>query len=156
RFGEQWKNQLLDIFRHWDKFTDIVNNNFDLGRKHLQLGNLGDALFRFKFVLWMEPKHADALYSLGRVYMMEGRTAQARQVLQKSLALKPGNEDAAYMLLLAGGGGPAEGKLTHIPEGIAREHFDMLAPTYNEDQLTVFKYQGHVHLCNALRAFLVP
>src|SRR3954466_3897734 len=70
--GQDVKKSVLGFFHKWEKFRDIVKNNYELGRMHLGLSNYRDALMRFKFVLWLQPGHVDAMYYLGATYMALG------------------------------------------------------------------------------------
>lgn len=150
------RQQIVTWFKQWDKAKDIIKNNFELGQRHLSLGNLNDALLRFKFVVWLDPNHANAWYHLGATYMAKGNRGKAAVAFRKALELKPGNEEALYLLTVASGKiQTREGMPRRMPVGLAREYFDSIAEAYTEDQL-YGKYEGHNELCNAIRSFLVP
>lgn len=150
------RKYVTDWLKQWQKSRDIIKNNFELGQRHLALGNLNDAWLRFKFVVWLEPMHVAAWYYLGATYMAKGDKKKAAAAFRKSLELKPGNEEAIYLLAVASGKlSPKDGVLKKMPVSLAREYFDSIAPSYTEDQL-YGKYEGHTELCNAVRSFLVP
>ena len=155
-FAGDVKKSLLDFVMNWEKFKDIVKNNYELGRYHLGRGNLKDALLRLKFVLWIEPAHVDALYYLGATYMAMGKKRQAADCFVKAIKLRPNFEEAKYLLCVVG-----IRKLTKeqtpksMPISLAVEYFDGMARDYNTQQLQVLKYEGHIQLDNALRPTLV-
>jgi predicted TPR repeat methyltransferase len=141
---------------NWRTLGNIAQNNYELGLRHFQLGNLKDAMFRLKIALRFDPNNAKAWYILGRLYLAEGNNAEAKTALKKSLTLKP-NEESAYMLALVGGKKTPEADLPKtIPMSLALEYFDDVAPSFTKDQLDTYGYRGHTLLCNAIRAFLVP
>jgi len=152
-FFDQSMLQLTDMVRNWRQYRDIPKNNYALGIDHLRRGNIKDAIVRFRFVLWLEPGHADAWYYLGRSYLADGNKPDAHKSLAKALSYKPGNDEIIYLLAVAGGAGPLP---THIPLTLAREHFDSLAPDYNNEQLENHHYAGHTLLASALRLDLKP
>jgi hypothetical protein len=41
---DPWKNKLVNIAKDWDRFKDILKNNYELGQSHLQRGNIDDAV----------------------------------------------------------------------------------------------------------------
>ena len=151
------KKSLLDLMQKWEKFRDIVKNNYELGRLHLGRGNLKDALLRFKFVLWLAPMHVDAMYYLGATYMALGNKKAAAECFAKVLKFKPNFEEAKYLLsvaskkTLSGDNMPKKMPLT-----LALEYFDGLAKDYNTEQLEMLKYEGHIQLDNAMRSCLTP
>jgi predicted TPR repeat methyltransferase len=156
-WGDEWKQKIAVWVNRWQKSKDIIKNNYELGRSHMQRGNIQDAILRFKFVLWLDPKHADALYSLGCSYIINGKTALARDAFSKVLKLKSGNEEARYLLAIASGSSMPKSELPKkIPLSIIQEQFESMAPTFSSSQLEQYKYEGHALLCNAVRSALVP
>ena len=151
--GQGWQDRAWGLVRNLEKARDVEQNNYELGLRHLALRNLSDAIFRFRFVTWLNPKRAEAWYFLGCSYMAAEKKPQARDALRRALALKPLYEEANYMLALLGG---AESLPRKMPLGLAREYFDSLAATFTHDQLEEFDYKGHILLSNAVRAQLVP
>lgn len=153
--GFQWKQKLLNVAQNWEKFKDILQNNYDLGREHLARGNTKDAVFRFKFVTWLDPKYKDVWYYLGVSEMADGNISGARTALNKALKLRPESDEARYMLAIVTGKATPKTDLPKtIPTQLLLEQFEALAPTFTEDQLSTYKYEGHSHLSNAIRSTL--
>ncbi len=152
----QWKEKLSDFANNWEKIRDITKNNFELGKMHLQLGNLSDAVFRFRMVTWLEPKHTEAWFFLGASYMAEKKLKLARQALQKAVDLYPGYEEARYMLAIAKGKEAKGADLPNkMPLTLAKSHFDSVAADYTQEQIEVLGYEGHRLLTTDLRAHLI-
>lgn len=154
RVGVRAMQRLFGLAPGWEKHRDIVQNNYDLGCKHLALGHVRDAVFRFKVVTWLAPKHADGWYQLGCAYMAEGKAGPARAALAHALKLDPGKEEAVYMMAVAGKGDmPLPRKM---PLALARQHFNRQAARFTGEQVDTYHYQGHKLLADAIRARLAP
>lgn len=97
----KWKNDIIVFVTSLKKVRDIVKNNYELGRKHYELGNFEDAIFRFKFLTWMEPKHADSWYWLGASYLAMEKRNNAKAALKKALEIRPNFQEAHDMLKAA-------------------------------------------------------
>lgn len=155
--AEQAMQRLFGLAAGWEKRRDIVQNNYELGCRHLSLGNISDAILRFKLVTWMEPRHADGWYQLGCAYVAGGKPDLAKTSLQKALQLKPDNEEAIYMLAIASGASTPAGQLPKkMPLSLASQYFDRLAAGFTQEQLETYQYRGHTLLTQAIRACLVP
>lgn len=149
--------KLFGVTQNWEKFRDIVRNNYDLGCQHLARGNIKDAILRFRLVVWLEPQHADGWYYLGCSYIADGNKIMAKNAMKRSLRLKPKNEDALYMLALASGNSmPAHELPKRIPPALSLQHFDSVAAHFTTYQLEQLRYQGHLLLTGAIRAALQP
>lgn len=154
--GNEWKQKALRIVSHWEKFKNILQNNYDLGRGHLLRGNTQDAIMRFRFVIWLDPKYRDSWYWLGCSYVAAGDLKQAREALLKALRQNPASDDARYMLALVMGKAMPKGELPRsIPQHILIEQFDSMADIFNTQQ-SELNYDGHTQLCNAVRAATMP
>lgn len=156
-WSDQWKQKIAGWVNRWQKSKDIIKNNYDLGRSHLQRGNIQDAVMRFKFVLWLDPKHEGAWYNLGCSHLIDGKTALAKDAFAKALKLNPANEEARYLLAIASGKSMPKSELPKkIPFSIIKDQFEALAPTFSSAEIEQYKYEGHALLCNAVRSALVP
>jgi predicted TPR repeat methyltransferase len=154
--ASNWVMGKLSYFTgNLDKFKDIAGNNFELGKMHFQLGNVGDAIFRFRMVTWVDPKHADAWFFLGASYMADRKIGMARKALQKSLDLKPDYDEARYMLAIAKG---KEARASELPKkmplSLAVSHFDSVAEDYTREQIEDLRYEGHNQIFAAMQKFL--
>lgn len=151
----EWERTFWRWVQTLEKFRDIEKNNYELGHRHLQLGNVNDAILRFRFVLRLNPKRADAWYFLGCSFLAKKDTTSARDAFRKALSLKADYAEARYMLtLLMGKKMPIEHLPKKMPVSLAEEYFDGLAVTYNQEQLGKNRYTGHIVLTNAVRAQL--
>jgi predicted TPR repeat methyltransferase len=156
RFSNWLTDNMSFVTSKWIKMQDMTTNNFDLGQMHLQLGNTTDAIFRFKIVTWLEPKHIDAWFFLGTSYMAANQMPNAVRALNKALELKPGYEEAIYMRAIAKGKSAQPSDLPkRMPISLAKSHFDSVASTYRSEQIDIMRYEGHILLCNAIRQHLI-
>lgn len=156
RFSNWLTEKASLVTGNWTKMQDMTANNFELGQMHLQLGNTTDAIFRFKIVTWLEPKHTDAWFFLGTSYMAAGQNSNAVRALNKALELRPGYEEAIYMRAIAKGKSALPSDLPkRMPLTLAKSHFDSIAASYTGDQVDIMKYEGHILLCNAIRQHVI-
>ncbi len=101
---EKWRVVVLTFLRDLQKIRNILQTNFELGKKHYGLGNFSDAVLRFKFVTWLEPKHASGWYWLGLSHLSSGQKPAAIKALKKALEINPelqGARDALAAALAA-------------------------------------------------------
>ncbi len=155
-YGFELKKTVLGWAQDWEKFKDILKNNYSLGRDHLVRGNIKDAVLRFKFVLWLDPQYADAWYYLGCSYMADGNIRAAKDAFTKAIKQHPDSNETRYMLAITMGKAMPKAELPKtIPQNLLIEQFDSLAPNFSSEQLGNFKYEGHTQLCNAIRSALV-
>jgi tetratricopeptide (TPR) repeat protein len=57
-----------------------------------------DAIGLLDKLLKLNPRHADALYNLGRAYLQKEEPAPAVEALKRSIALRPDHSEAHYQL----------------------------------------------------------
>ena len=139
----------------WSQLSKIAQNNYRLGLLHMENGRLMDAILRLKMVLWFEPQHRDAWYQLGRAQLERGKRQPAIAAFRKTLRIDPKFTEAAYMHAIAAGESTAPELLPRtIPASLAIRHFETLAAGYHHQQLTTYKYQGHLLLAGALKTAL--
>ncbi len=155
--GREWKAKGLEFVNSWEKFKNILENNYQLGRSHFDRGNLQDAVMRFKFVIWLDPKYKDSWYYLGCSLLAEGKTKAARDAFAKDLKLRPKSEDTRYMLAITTGKSFPKMELPKvIPLHLLVDQFNNLAPTFTNEQVGAYKYEGHIQLANAIRSAIAP
>jgi predicted TPR repeat methyltransferase len=146
---EPWDQRLISTMNPlrilWNKLQDLPRTNYELGVEHMQMGNITDAVMRFKFVTRLRPTHAQAWYGLGCCELDLGHVDNARRALEKTLSLIPDNEEARYMLAMAGG----RQTPTRMPLTLAQNQFDGFASTFTADQ-QARGYKGHEILFAAL------
>lgn len=72
--GEWYNLKRLSFKRHI-----IIKNNLDLGKYHLQEGNISDALLRFYLVSKLLDKgNKEAVYNMGLCYLLQAKYDQAK------------------------------------------------------------------------------
>lgn len=76
----------------------IAKNNLNLGKRHFYYGSLSDAMMRFKGVIFLTPKNAEAYYYLGRCHLIKENNEQATESFQKCLELDSQFSQAKYFL----------------------------------------------------------
>lgn len=146
---------LFGLKKGWHKHRDFTKNNFEMGVAHFRKGNVQDAVFRFKLVTWMNPKHADGWYWLGRSLLRDGKKSQAVAALQKVQQMKPGQEDTSYMLAVAMGAAASQNLLPkRMPPSLVKEHFEGIASDYVAT-IEVGQHKGHELVADSTRAALV-
>lgn len=94
----KWKDDTVVFINSLHKMKDILGSNFELGKKHFALGNFDDAVMRFKFVTWLDAKHANAWYWLGKSYLAQDNKPQGLAALKKAIKLRPTLQEAIDLL----------------------------------------------------------
>ena len=77
----------------------MLETNYSLGLKHLDKGNVSDAIFRFRFVKRFWPECFDAHYQLAYALTLNKRPFEARKILTELLKKKPDYNIKAQELL---------------------------------------------------------
>ncbi|MDX2072931.1 MAG: GNAT family N-acetyltransferase [Alphaproteobacteria bacterium] len=85
--------KLFGLQPGWHRELDIVKNNYALASRYMAQGNYRDAVFRLKFLVWLDPKHKAGLLDLARAYKALGDKAAAGRALAKLLALEPAHPE---------------------------------------------------------------
>jgi len=128
------------------KSKDLVKTNYELGLYHMSQRNISDAILRFFLTTLLRPDHLLAHYQLGRCYMIKGLYAKASREFHKVLALKEDHPESLYYLAVLGEITPPN----HLPGAIIEEHFDMIAPQYNDNILAELHYTGHTQIAEKI------
>lgn len=81
------------------KVSNLLETNYNLGLKHLEKGNISDAVFRFRFVKKFWPDCFDAYYYLAYSLALNKRPFEAKKVLTELLVKKPDYNSRARELL---------------------------------------------------------
>jgi predicted TPR repeat methyltransferase len=142
----------VDRFVH--RFQNLAQTNYELGIAHVEKGNVTDAIWRFKFCLWLSPRHYLASYNLGCCLLKKGKIAEAKNAFLYTLQLAPEYEEARYMLATVDPRALPPSQLPHsMPLSLVYGHFETLAPTYNDGQVIV-GYEGHSRLFQLVKKYL--
>jgi tetratricopeptide (TPR) repeat protein len=81
------------------KSQNLLESNYQLGLRHLEKGNLGDAIFRFRFIKKFWPNHYDAYIQLANCYIIKKRYNKALLVLHELTIINPTYENQAQELI---------------------------------------------------------
>ncbi len=85
---EQAKDEFFTIK---GKFNNLLETNYKLGLKHLENGNLSEAIFRFRFINKFWPNHLDSYYQLAHCLVLKNKFPEAKKVLETLV-----NKDSQY------------------------------------------------------------
>jgi|GEM_PF-5569540 len=116
-----------------EKLKDIPGTNYKLGLHHLKLGNLSDAVMRFKMVVYLVPDMAPAYYNLGRALIREGKINEAKENLEKALSLQADFPEANYELCKI----EKPESIDSIPQNIINEHLEWRSEDNKESLETI-------------------
>lgn len=81
------------------KSQNLLESNYQLGLRHIEKGNLGDAIFRFRFIKKFWPNHYDAYIQLANCYIIKKRYNKALLVLDELTIINPTYENQAQELI---------------------------------------------------------
>jgi tetratricopeptide (TPR) repeat protein len=81
-----------------EKSKNLRQANYELGMKHLEKGNISEALFRFRITTKFWPDLLDAQYQFAYCLALKNKASQAKEVLQKLLEKKPDFQQARELL----------------------------------------------------------
>jgi predicted TPR repeat methyltransferase len=133
------------------KFGNPAQASFALGCKLVQQGKYKEALYRFKFTLWRQPRRADAWYNSAICHFALNEIGLGVAALKESLKLKPKNESALYLLATLQGGKYAEGYQPHTtPPELIKGEFSARAENYEVEELAAQDYTGHFSVYETL------
>lgn len=93
---EQTKDEFGDVK---SKMSNLLETNYQLGLKHLEKGNISDAIFRFRFIKKFWPNCFDAYYQLAYCLVLNKRNFEAKKILQELLEKDPSYDPKAQALL---------------------------------------------------------
>lgn len=92
--GNRVMQKLFGVQPGWHRELNIIKNNYQLSRVYMSQGNYKDAVFRLKFLLWIDPQHKAGWLDLARSYLELDNKSSAIGALNKLLAFDAGNEEA--------------------------------------------------------------
>ena len=148
--------RIFGLQPNWHHQLDMAKNNYNLGLLYLARGDYGNAVFRFRVATWVNARHPQAWYQLGRAYLGEGKKVAAANAFEKASTLMPQSEEMSYMEAVLGGNKTPLNKLPkRMPPALCLEHFDILAESYDDEQLGTYGYRGHILLSDAVVPYLV-
>jgi len=78
----------------------------DLGATYMELNRIDKAIIAFEKLIDIEPRYYNAYNNLGMIYFQQGDFGKSRDMLERSLKVKPDNEFAEYWLELLNASSP--------------------------------------------------
>jgi thioredoxin-like negative regulator of GroEL len=101
----------INLANKFQQLSDFVHNKvqesvseFGIIRqnmKHLERGNLSEAIFRFKMVKKFWPENYEAYYQLAYCLIMDEQTEKAQEVIDELLLKNPASQEKITNLLMA-------------------------------------------------------
>lgn len=89
-----------EFFVMKDKYDNLLETNYNLGLKHIENGNLSDAIFRFRFIKKFWPQHYDAFYQLAYCLVLNKKAEEAKEVLEELMIKNPQHQLGRELLEL--------------------------------------------------------
>jgi predicted TPR repeat methyltransferase len=118
-------DELMMLFKNSkEKIKDLITTNFDLGVYHFKQGNISDAIFRFKLVIYFRPTKLIAYYYLAKCMIIKNNPEKAISILKKSIENGYGCEESIYLLATLD---RSQAHPQHIPITIIENYFDNIA-----------------------------
>jgi len=137
------------------KLNNLPQTNFDLGCDFAEQGKWQDAVFRFRFALYVQPNFPKALYNLGCCYLRLNKRILAKSAFMRTLALKPDHAEALFMLSALD---PAVIKPhlrpTRMPGDMVQAFFNGITAQYDATE-AANHYQGGRVCYEALKALVL-
>lgn len=103
------------------KIQDIPGTNFELGLYHLRLGNISDAVFRFKLVCWLRPGHAEAHYYLAKSLILIAKNEAAKKAIDAALSIRSPWPEAQFIAEKL----TSPSKINAVPPSVIKEHIQL-------------------------------
>lgn len=128
-FGADWFEQVME------KCNNLTETNYRLACEHAAKGNVDNAVWRFRFTLWLAPDHVPSWYNLGCLYLHKGMQSEAMQCFAKVLRAQPTHEDALYMVSTMNPGAlKPELRPKKVPVQMVIDMFDATSASYDAVQ----------------------
>jgi len=96
---EKFSSAQDEFFIIKDKCGNLKETNYKLGLKHLEKGNLSEAIFRFRITKKFWPQCFDAYYHLAYSLTLKQKYHEAKEVLQELLVKNSSYDIKAKELL---------------------------------------------------------
>ena len=81
--NKKYNQGIEEFFSIKKKLKNLLETNYALGMKHLEKGNLSDAIFRFRFIKRFWPHHYQTYYQLAYCLFLDNNPQEAEEVLKK-------------------------------------------------------------------------
>ena len=97
--NKKYNQGIEEFFSIKKKLKNLLETNYALGMKHLEKGNLSDAIFRFRFIKRFWPHHYQTYYQLAYCLFLDNNPQEAEEVLEELIAKNPNCDQIAKDLL---------------------------------------------------------
>ncbi len=98
----QQRGEYPQSFDLYMKSLELDTNNITallgLFQVSCEMGSFAKVIYYLQVYLQSHPGDTSVMFALSALYLKDGRTEQARDMLQNLLALEPANQDAANLL----------------------------------------------------------
>jgi tetratricopeptide (TPR) repeat protein len=94
-----WASVIVEYRIVKEKFQDLSKANYDLGIRHLEEGNIKEAIFRFKITKKFWPHNYDAYYQLIYCLILDNEFEDAQKVIDELLIKNPSYKEKIDQLL---------------------------------------------------------
>jgi len=82
-----------------EKTSNLLQTNYELGLRHIEKGNLSDAIFRFRFIKFFWPEFYDAYYLLAYCLYIDRKFVKSKEIIVLLLEKQPNYDKRAVDLL---------------------------------------------------------
>lgn len=82
------------------KYDNLLETNYNLGLKHIENGNLSEAIFRFRFIKKFWPQHYDSYYQLAYCLVLNKKAEDAKEILEELVSKEPNHQQGRELLEL--------------------------------------------------------
>lgn len=88
-----------EYFSIKEKSKNLRKTNYELGLKHLENGNISEAIFRFRIVKKFWPDLLEANYYLAYCLVLKDRRFEAKKILEEFISKYPNIDEKTILLL---------------------------------------------------------
>jgi len=92
--GNNLMKRFFGVQPGWWRNLDIVKNNYTLARTYIARGDYKNAVFRLKFLVWLDPNHKAGWLDLAKSYIALEETNNAKHALAQLLKLDSSHAEA--------------------------------------------------------------
>ena len=82
-----------------EKTSNLLQTNYELGLRHMEKGNLSDAIFRFRFIKFFWPEFYDAYYLLAYCLYIDRKFIKSKKIIDLLMEKQPNYDKRAIDLL---------------------------------------------------------
>ncbi len=81
-----------------EKYDNLLETNYNLGLRHIENGNLTEAIFRFRFIKKFWPTHYDSYYQLSYCLVLNRKSGEAKKILEELILKDPHHQQGKELL----------------------------------------------------------